>query len=210
MRNYGKILDTALHIKEKYNDGWELSKGVYLKGYKIMPMNIYDEKRHCSLMSIAKIFQYFRDSGFNKIKYDDEKIFYTTLKIAKRRLFYTSLIGTQPFFIDNITNLLWKYFGYEAMAKNIIFFNGKKSFADYIIERLDCGCPLILSMFFGTYSRHTINIIGYKLYNRGEESKLYLNVDDNWSYREKYIDTSNFFTIKSPIFEICDPLYRIR
>ena len=74
-----------------------------------------------------------------------------------------------------------------------------KMVLDLVKREIDAGRPLLLNISSGYYGNHTVTIVGYHEYTKGEgkNKKRFLKVYDGWSKQPRYIDYEQLVAIRS-------------
>ncbi len=201
---YGRIDDTYKHVNHKYGIGWTFDSGKTIANFDTLNMNTFHYKNHCTLTTVTAIFNYYKNLGFTRIDNDIYDLFHVVSEIAIKKGYYKENMGTFPWYIDNLVRDVWKHYGYEGTANNDFFFWDIDSINKTIKKEIDEGRPGIISFTNGNYGMHTVTFYGYKLYKKkGNDKKMYLKVNDNWTTSSRYIDTSFIGDLGETFFEIC-------
>ncbi len=197
--NYGRILDPAWHLRENYGQGWQLVESREIEGYRPLNMNDFPGENHCSLVSLSSIFSYYRQQGFHAIP-EDQVLFKDILSLATRKFYYNKRFGTKPLFISLLGRDIGRLYGYDYDFKNSLFLLNSKKLRQELKATIDRSQPAALSFVFGDYRFHTVSYYGYQVFKRGQEERIYLLINDNWSKRRVYIDLSKLGVQNKTIF----------
>lgn len=206
---YGGITDPYKHVNDTYGDGWSYSSSDTISGFKLLDMDNFNARMHCSLTSLTAIFNYHRGHGYSNIESNIDQLFKDIKKIGEDEGYYdpdgTGInAGTNPTKIDNLAIDVWKKYGYnKATADNDFFFWDTNSIANTLKDEVEANRPGTISFTSGTYENHTVTYYGYKEYKKGSSKRCYLKVNDNWSTSGKYVDVNQIGKLGSSFFEIC-------
>lgn len=189
---YGSIYNSSLFVNDKYGKGWTGSKWGNLQ--ENMPTFLMKDLEYgagnCTLTAITRVFRYQRiKQGLSgKITGD----FYTTYQDVRNiavKYGFDPNSGTNPTRIDDIINDLAKKYGLNGGGSNTYLWD----FSTFTKE-IDAGRPVLLNISFGYYADHTVTVVGYSEFKRGNEIRRFLKVYDGWTTSDRYIDYSQFIS----------------
>lgn len=203
--NYGKITDPYRHINDNYGFGWTYESSNSIPGFQLLDMRNFNAKNHCSLTTLTAIFNYHRTHGYPKIDANINTLFNRIKTIATDKHYYfPNTVGTLPTAIDNLATAVWSYYGYSGKGNNDFFFWTTNSLNSRLKKEIDEKRPGAISFTSGDYGDHTVTYYGYVFYKKsGKTSKMYLQVNDNWSTSPRYVDTTYIGMVGHSLFEIC-------
>ncbi len=199
--------------------GFEETKTHLLSGYPMLQMRhfpTYDQ--HCSLTALASVFLYYARKGYEQLPDNREYLFRRIRSTARLRLIHIPRLlfirgGTIPFLLDRLARSIWKHYGYpRGRARNHLFWQSGRRAAPFVLDELDNGHPLLLSISSGHYKKHTVTVIGYKIYERVNEDnedreneiRVFLRVNDHWTTRPRYVELMSMDPLYGgPFFEFC-------
>ncbi len=201
---YGEIKNPYKHVNDKYGSGWKYSDSSTVPGFKSLDMSDFTADNHCTLTTMTAIFDYHRRNGHISIDSDINTLFNRIKKIATDKGYYTPSGGTKPWYIDNLAEAIWDYYGYDGTGDNDFFFLSTKSINKTLKKEIDGNRPGAISFTHGDYGDHTVTYYGYIFYKKPSHSKkMYLKVNDNWTTSARYVDTTHIGTLGETYFEIC-------
>lgn len=183
------------YVKKEYPD-YNVTdvKKVSLENYTPLRQGDYKGKLNCSITSITASIYYYTGG-----KYHIEDI-YRYVSIIARVFGYTDrLWGTLSFTIMPVYAIV-KYHYKVRQKSGCGFLKNIGYGAGRIISHINSGSPVLLNMFSDgrrCYHNHTVTITGYKIYFSGNEQKLFLLLNDNWSKEERALDYSKLNIISS-------------
>lgn len=143
----------------------------------------YGGKNDCTLTCITAIINHITNK-----EHHVTSIYDNVEKIAKK-YFYHGEIGTSYFAIRTIFNKsLNKYCSKNSQVgylKNVGYNQ------NMITSQIDKNNPIILTMLsdgLGYYKKHSVVVIGYRVYSVNRTKKTFLKIYDNWSRQISYLD----------------------
>ena len=204
LASYGKIYDLNNYILEKYGD-LELKENKRKSLSENIEYNISGKNgdKDCLIVAIATVIKFHSKSGMNLLPENYSEIYEVVKNSAKRLKAYPLPLigGTTPFLADNVVRKTLKYFGIKNYSsRNYYGFNWKSSKRKIkiMIEELNNENPFILNISYGDYGRHTVTVIGYRVYKDKEENDfLFLELADGWVGKSRYLDLSTFNVVAS-------------
>lgn len=197
----GRKMNREINNIERYMDenyeGAILISTRRLNLKKFTQRDISNIENNCSLTSITRIINYYIDR-------DEKEIYDEVLKIARRHMFSEKL-GTFPNKIDNISREFFRRNNIDLDVRGVYFGN----FYSHIKNEIDNLRPLIMNLAIGYYGRHSLVVVGYRIYKyRGLNIKI-LEVIDGWRRDIRYIDYTAFMA--KYIFPLCSyDLFKVK
>ena len=184
---------TATNIKEYLQANYGFGNEIHEVKRKqlsvpVFLQNNYGKSGDCTLTSILTLTKFFNKT------LDTNEIYNYVEDLATKYFGYRGdSYGTIPFTHRVLLNQTFKHFGINRHFK-VKYFKGIGYNLETIIQLLDAGIPLMMSMFRDGrkyYDNHTITVIGYIQY-RDEHShtKTMLLVHDNWFSSYSFLDYS--------------------
>lgn len=148
-------------------------------------INEFSLNNSCSLVCILRIVEYY----FNKlnIEFDKYKVFDEIVTFARLN-YFTEEFGTLPMKIDDILRQYFNAYGIDVVAKGHYFGNFYKP----IKSEIDSDRPLIMNIAFGGYEKHSVTIVGYKIFKYKSLNLKFIELYDGWKRRKSYIDYNVF------------------
>ena len=177
--NYGPLWSLEDELKGSFENILLLEENI-LDLDDFTMASLAKTQKHCSLTSITRVLNYY-------LKEDPAKIYKTVEKIGLRS-FYHPRIGTIPIGISFILNRSFKKFSLRLKARGIYFWDFYKD----IKSNIDKKNPLILNILRGFYRKHTVTILGYRVYLLDNQLHYYLIIHDGWNRSPRYIDYNQF------------------
>lgn len=184
----GPVENIEDYLKDRYKEKPIFIRGNILDLPKFTMKRLDQNKKHCSLTAITRIMKYYKLKGYKDIPDSEEDIYRTVKEKGFRRLGYFSLIGTLPFRVSSIVRASFKSYGYRVRSRGRYMWN----FYDDIVAEIDQDRPLIFNIMRGYYRKHTITVVGYKIYSIKGDIKHILIVQDGWNYSLRFIDFNDF------------------
>lgn len=152
----------------------------------------YGGDNDCTLTSMTAIIYYITNG-----KYKADSIYNDVEKIAKK-YFYSGKWGTSYITIRTIFNKSLQKYAPNTVKAGYLKNAGYN--LNTIMSQIDKKKPLLLSMLsdgLGYYSRHSVTIIGYRVYAVNREKKTFLKIYDNWTRQITYIDYEKLSSVSS-------------
>lgn len=192
-KNYKPLENIDEYINSTYGEKIQKKEEIILK---INPITLgkFSGKNICSLVAMSRV-----TASENNILSTYQMInIFEILKAKAKNWAYRPRFGTIPFFIPLIYKeailILERYFREENLNfkklrfKNSFFMSFKK-----IKQIIDENSPLILNIYGGYYSRHTVTVIGYCQVVTDRKTRRFLALADGWSEEVRYIDFDKKF-----------------
>lgn len=195
---YGEIKDPLEHVNHRYGSGWVYCDTHILEEFDPIDMDMFSASDHCTLASLTAITRFHRKQGYSNFPSEDKEIFNSVFNIANKDGYYEKKVGTYPWRMAKISNSLFKSFGYRGRSKNKFVFFGEKHIGNILKKEIDAGRPGLINFAHGSYRDHSTTYYGYVEFQRGEEKKLYLLINNNWNTSRVYVDVSRIGNINTP------------
>lgn len=186
----GKLNNIVDDLKNKYHKNPILLREHLLTLPDFTMKELANDKNHCSLTAITRVLLY-SSIGYNKLPDDRDYIYNEIKKIAKNRLAYNRIIGTIPFMISFIIKSFLKSYPYnfKIRGKYIWDFNTIES-------EINNNRPLIFNIAGGYYRKHTVTVVGYRVFIIDGNINYILIIHDGWNKDLRYINFTEFHTNK--------------
>ncbi|MDR3345052.1 MAG: hypothetical protein LBT21_05630 [Oscillospiraceae bacterium] len=193
---YGGIADIIPYLEDRYGGT------AAIENENILPtpdfvMSEFSNGGVCSIVALTRVLAYWRGKGFDRIDENNAEIFNKLFAFASKTLAYTDLIGTIPFFIDDVAlHVVNKDYGYTgSQAANDYLFK-----FDTIKSEIDADRPTAFNITFGYYASHSVTANGYVIAKTtttaGNTTKTQTHhlvaVNDGWTHEQRYIDFEAF------------------
>ncbi len=174
------------YVNSRYGKGWSIksTKTVKSSGSALLMNNFRPGVGCCTITSLTYVFDYHRrNSSKSKIPSNINTLFNDIEAIAVNHGYNKKTGGTNPLKINNIINDTWKKYGYSGTGQSLYVFS-KSDFT----KEVDNNRPALLNISFGYYGNHTVSLVGYRIYSKGSSERLFLQVYDNWTTSQRFID----------------------
>lgn len=185
---HGSLNNLESYFSNKYNSNPILIREKILDLPYFTMKEVDSSKKHCSLTAITRVLLFYNSMGYENIPDNKEEIYHIVKKYAKRNLGYFSLIGTIPFRIASIIKSTLKFFHYDNKVKGKYIWN----FYSEIENEIDNNRPVILNIARGYYRKHTVVVVGYRVYIVNGNIYHIAIINDGWNYNLSFIDFTSF------------------
>lgn len=184
---YGSINSIEDSLEKKYNTKPIFIRGKVLDLAKFTMAELDKNKKHCSLTAITRILLYYNSTGYKNIPDNKDDIYRVVRENGIKRLGYLPAIGTIPFRVSSILRGTLKRFNYKTKVRgNYIW-----SFYD-LVKEIDKNRPLVFNILRGYYRKHTVTLVGYKVYIVKGKVEYILIINDGWNYDLRFINFNEF------------------
>lgn len=187
-------------MKDFYGDGFSLHSETVLRGISPVPMDMFNHRKHCVLVSLSAVLLYY--SEILKIPNNIDEIFQAICSYAKKHFYYFEFYGVNLLMIPKLARGVFRQFGYESFAKNHLILEGSNFAFETSKKELTQGRPFLISFWGGDYRNHTTVCYGYSDYVRGFETKRFLILSDGWVGEPRYVDCSMIGSLKTAFYAI--------
>lgn len=210
---YGSIASVQRYLHER--DGAAAIRVVAAKTLRVpsYAMTVFGGKNDCVPVAITRVIEFYGCQGVpgcsvptadGSATVSDVRrlsagelaewrtvLYHDTVKEARRRG-YTRYFGTSPLFIAGIAERVARARGFDAQARSVYAW----SFDRTVVREIDAGRPLLLNLARGSYARHTVTVVGYRVLSYTSEADgrtvdqtaRFLAVIDSWHPGVRFID----------------------
>ena len=148
----------------------------------------------CTLTSLMTIIYYHCEKSLHY------KAIYSIVRNLAEKHFFNVKTGTNPFFIKSIFDKSLKVMGIKDLKTKAAMVKGIGYSLKTIKKAIDCGKPVVLSMFNDGrdyYQNHSITVAGYETFKVDNKEIVMLLVYDNWSKTIAHLDYDALCIISS-------------
>lgn len=193
-----KLSSIDEYVSKEYDASeCELEQEVKLPGFKGLRQAEMGDGLNCSLTSIAACVNYLTGG-----RHDAKAIYGYVMKVARFFLYTPKLFGTLSFTIAPIYYIVLRHYGIKRHVGTRLL-KGLGYSSGTIISRINAGVPVMINMFRDGrryYHNHTVTVTGYRTYFDGRKRRVFLILNDNWSYEETLLDYNKLWIISSANF----------
>jgi len=185
---YGGIFAPLAYVNHKYGLGWlpDPSRSIQLTLSNFLQSEFGNEQ-NCTIVAITRIFAFYRDvHEMSGIPRHNASLYRHIRNIALQHGYRPGL-GTPPTRIDNIMNDVLRRYNLEGQARNNYLPLSSTAKAE-----IDAGRPFLFNIATGFYANHTVTVIGYQTFTRGNETKTLFSVYDGWEPKPWFVDLDVF------------------
>ncbi len=187
---YGGFSDIEIYMKEQYGPETKCKEPEKALDVNSDTMITISGRRtkNCSLVAVTRVLFYYKEKqGLEGINGDIFEI-YKEVEAIGKRFGYTDKRGTVPTRIDNIMKEAFKHYGYRAKCRGIYSWE----FETEVKREIDQDRPVVMNLARGYYRDHTITVVGYSVWEKGDKKLPVIKVVDGWNGGYYYIDYKVF------------------